>query len=125
MSTDSHTSIKLPAVGVYVIDPARSSVSYTGRHMFGLGSVHAAFTINSGEVRVTDPPSASTVTVSIKADSFASGNAKRDRDVRSTGLLDSTTYPEITFTSDDLQRNGDHWLLNGTVTAHGTTVPTE
>src|ERR1700712_355731 len=103
MSTQDSTSIELPTVGVYVIDPMRSKVSYSGRHMFGLGSVHATFTINSGEVRILDPASASTVTVSIDANSFASGNAKRDKDVRAGGLLDCATYPAITFSSQDLQ----------------------
>ncbi len=93
--------------------------------MLGLGVVHATFDINSGELRVTDPPTASSVAVSVAAGSFSSGNAKRDKDVRSAGLLDVATYPDITFASDGLREDADRWVLSGTVTAHGNSVPVE
>jgi polyisoprenoid-binding protein YceI len=93
--------------------------------MFGLGVVHATFTIRSGELRITDPPTGSTVTVSIDADSFTSDNPKRDRDVRSAGLLDTATYPDITFTGDTPREGNGGWVLPGTVTAHGQSVPVE
>jgi len=125
MTTESIASIPLPAVGTYRIDPQRSTVAYSGRHMFGLGVVHATFGITSGDLRIDDPPTTSMVTVSIDANSFASGNAKRDKDVRSSGLLDTATYPCITFTADTLQWTGQHWLLPGTAAAHGVPVPVQ
>ncbi len=125
MTTESIASIPLPATGTYRIDPQRSTVGYSGRHMFGLGVVHATFGINSGELRIDDPPTTSSVAVSIDADSFSSGNAKRDKDVRSAALLDTATYPSITFTSDTLQWAGEHWLLTGAATAHGLSVPVQ
>jgi polyisoprenoid-binding protein YceI len=121
----STTAVAVPAAGTYAIDPARSKVEYTGRHMFGLGVVHAAFSIVSGELTVTDPPVGSRVEVLMDASSFTSNNAKRDKDVRSAPLLDVAAYPDITFESEGLRQKGDHWQLSGTVTAHGRAVPVE
>ena len=50
----------------------RSTVTYSGRHLFGLGAVKATFTIASGELLVADPVAASTVVVSVYAGSFRS-----------------------------------------------------
>ncbi len=102
-------------------------MAYSGRHMFGLGTVHATFTVRCGELRVADPPNASTVAVTVDATSFHSNSAKRDKDVRGRGrgLLDVDTYPDITFVSDALRQDGDRWLVAGRVTAHGSTVPVE
>ena len=125
MTVEPITSTALPAAGRYRIRPERSKVTYTGRHMFGLGVVHATFGITSGEIHVADSTTASRVTVLIDAGSFSSGNAKRDTDIRSAPLLNTDSFPDITFASDSLRRDGDHWLLSGTVTAHGVTVPTE
>jgi polyisoprenoid-binding protein YceI len=121
------TSIETtPAAATYRIDPERSTVSYTGRHMVGLGVVHAAFTIESGKIVVAEPLTASTVSVSVNAASFASNSAKRDRDVRAAGLLDVANYPHITFTSERVRDDaGDHWSVAGTVTAHNTSAPVE
>jgi polyisoprenoid-binding protein YceI len=128
MTAESTTvPVEIPAAGTYRIDPERSAVSYSGRHMFGMGVVHATFAIASGEVRVADPLTASTVTVTVAAGSFHSNSAKRDSDVRGASLLDVAAYPEITFVSDRLTMDGDsgRWLLSGSVTAHGTAAPVE
>ena len=61
---------------------------YSGKHMFGLGTVHATFTVREGELRVGEPWTTSRVTVTVDAASFSSNSARRDKDVRSAGLLD-------------------------------------
>lgn len=121
--TDSTASIAVLSPGRYRIDPDKSQVHYSGKHMFGLGTVHATFTIRGGELRIGEPPATSSATVTVDAASFSSSNAKRDKDVRSARLLDVDRYPDITFASDSLQETGDGWLVTGTVTAHGHTVP--
>src|SRR4051794_38853286 len=95
--TDSSTaSTAVLAEGTYRLDPAKSYVHYTGKHMFGLGTVHATFTIQGGELHIREPLATSGVTATINAGSFSSANTKRDKDVRSAGLLDVATYPDIT-----------------------------
>jgi polyisoprenoid-binding protein YceI len=124
VTTDS-VSVEVPKPGTYRVVPEKSTVSYTSRHMFGLGVVHAAFDIAAGELVVGQPPTDSTVSVSVKAASFRSNSARRDKDVRSAGLLDVATYPEITFQADHLRHDDDRWVASGSVTAHGASVPVD
>ncbi len=118
-------SIEVIAPGQYRLDPTRSRVHYTGKHMFGLGTVHATFSVQEGELRIDEQVAASQVTVVVAAASFASGNAKRDKDVRAASLLDVDRYPTITFASDAMQTTSDGLLVHGTVTTHGHTVPVD
>lgn len=111
--------------GRYRLDPDRSRVHYSGKHMFGMGTVQATFMVQEGELRIDRHVATSEVTVVVAAASFTSHNAKRDKDVRSASLLDVDTYPDITFRSDGLQATADGWLVRGTVTAHGHTVPVD
>jgi len=111
--------------GLYRIDPARSKVEYAGKHMFGLGTVHAQFTVSSGEIRIAEPLPDSHVRVIIDASSFTSDLSRRDRDVKSAGLLDVATYPEIEFTSTEVRLTGDTICVQGIVLAHGAAVPVE
>ena len=111
--------------GTYRLDSERSTVGYTSKHMFGLGSVHAVFRVRSGELRLGGDLADSSVEATVDAASFTSDIARRDRDVRSPGLLDVATYPEITFASAAVRATGDDLVVEGTVTAHGRSVPVE
>ena len=82
-----------PACGTYLLDPQRSRVRYTGKHMLGLGTVHATFSVRDGELRIGDGGQTLSTDVTVDAASFHSGSSKRDRDVRSRGLLDIEQYP--------------------------------
>jgi polyisoprenoid-binding protein YceI len=119
-SSIAPTAILTP--GTYRLDPTKSAVHYTGKHLFGIGTVHATFAIEHGELRIREPLATSSATVTVDAASFSSANTKRDKDVRSAGLLDVAEYPAITFESDSLRQSGDALLATGTVTAHGHTV---
>jgi len=125
MTDNKGAAIAAVTQGSYRIDPNKSQVRYSGKHMFGLGTVHATLSVKGGELRIGEPLATSNATVIVDAASFSSHNARRDRDVRSAGLLDVDKYPDITFASDILQETGDDWLVTGTVTAHGHTVPVE
>jgi polyisoprenoid-binding protein YceI len=125
--TDPSTapSIEDLSPGRYLLDPTKSQVHYSGKHMFGMGTVHAVFTIGEGELRIGEPMATSSATVTVAAGSFNSNNARRDKDVRSAGLLDVERYPAIIFASNGLRATRDGWLVTGTVTARGHTVPVD
>ena len=125
MTAQHATPLHAPPTGIYRIDPQQSQVSYVGRHMFGLGIVHATFAISSGQLQVADPLAGSSVAVTIDASSFQSNSVKRDKDVRSASLLDVATHPDITFCSETVSRDGDNWRVTGIVTAHGKAVPVD
>lgn len=125
--TDQNTTglIEVLAPARYRLDPAQSRVHYTSKHMFGMGAVHATFTVQEGELLIEEQAAASQVAVVVAAGSFASQNARRDKDVRSASLLDADRYPTITFASDGLETTAEGWLVRGTVTAHGHAVPVD
>lgn len=125
MTENGTTSHAVIAPGSYRLDVDRSQVHYSGKHMFGLGTVHATFSIEEGQIEVAVPMDASSATVVVDAASFRSDSARRDKDVRSSGLLDVGTYPKITFATGQLRRSSDGWLASGTLSAHGHTVPVQ
>jgi polyisoprenoid-binding protein YceI len=114
-----------PPPGAYTLDPEQTTIRTDVKAMFGLLTVHGTFRLRSGQVSIAADPAASSVQASIEAGSFASGNATRDADVVSASLLDAKAYPEITFTGQGPRPDGDGWAMPGSVTAHGTAVPTE
>lgn len=111
--------------GHYRLRPDESSVHYTGKHMFGLGTVHATFGVREGALLIDDAQALSEATIVVDAASFASDNAKRDKDIHSPGFLDVETYPDIVFSATSMGRSDGGWLVPGTVTAHGHTVPVD
>ena len=93
-----------PPAGRYRIDPERSTIAITTRHLFGLGPVRATLALRDGRIQVTDPPAGSNVHATAAAVSFRSGNDARDAAVLSPRLLDAATYPSLIFTSTALER---------------------
>ena len=73
--TDATSTVQQPpAVGTYRIDPSTSTITFTTRHMFGTGAVKGSFDLNSGEIIVAEPITASQVNASASAKSFTTGN---------------------------------------------------
>src|SRR5215831_13695793 len=83
----------IPPAGRYRIDPRRSTIAITTRHLFGLGRVRATLALRDGRIQVNDPVAGSAVRASAVAVSFRSGNDTRDAAVLSPRLLDAATYP--------------------------------
>jgi polyisoprenoid-binding protein YceI len=114
-----------PSAGTYRLDPQRSTVRADVKAMFGLFTVHGKLQLQSGEIVVADDPAGSSVSASIDAGSYDSGNGKRDKDVKAATLLDAQAYPDITFEGAQVRPDGAGWVVSGSVTAHGTSVPAE
>jgi polyisoprenoid-binding protein YceI len=111
--------------GTYVLDPERTTIRADVKAMFGLMTVHGTFRLTDGEITIAADPAAAHVRAVIDTGSFESGNKTRDADVVSDSLLDAKAYPEITFDGTGARSDGSAWLVNGSVTAHGSTVPAE
>ena len=118
-------AITAPAPGSYRIDAARSAITLTTRHLFGLGAVRGSFELRDGEIRVTDPVHESSARARISAASFHTGNASRDSTVRSARLLDTGAHPDITFISRRLGQADGRWVLHGLLTVRGRTHQVE
>ena len=118
----------IPPAGRYRIDPERSTITITTRHLFGLGPVRASLALRDGRIQVNDPPAGSAVRASAAAVSFRSGNDARDAAVLSARLLDAATYPSLTFVSTALEPDSasaaagneeGRWLLRGELEVRG------
>jgi len=119
------SAIETPKAGIYQIDPEGSSIAFTTKHMFGMGTVTGKFALVSGQIVITEPVSSSHVEAAASAHSFHSASRMRDGQVKSAKFLDAEAYPEIRFTSTELVRDGDRWLVRGKITARGTAAPVE
>ena len=124
--TESASATTPPvAPGTYRLDPGRSTIRADVQAMFGLLTVRGTFRLKSGEVTIAEEAACSGVRATIDATSFSSGNAIRDREVLSATMLDASAHPEITFAGDGVQRHGNGWIVHGSVTARGITVPAD
>jgi polyisoprenoid-binding protein YceI len=121
---ETFSSAALPP-GTYALDPGRTTVRANVRAMFGLFTVHGTFRLKIGQVIIAADPGESSVRAVIDAGSYTSGNAKRDADVLSPGLLDARGFPELVFTGHGASPNGTGWVVAGSVTAHGTPAPAQ
>ena len=108
-----------PALGLYEIDPAHSSIRFRTRHMFGLGPVRGSFAVAGGSVDVTEPLESCRVRAEIDVASFRTGNPVRDKTVRSARYLDAERHPVMTFTAQGC----DAESVSGTLTVCGVTQP--
>jgi polyisoprenoid-binding protein YceI len=114
-TTTTDEPVQAPRIGRYAIDPRASTITFRGRHLFGLAPVHGTMAISHGLVDIADPITNSSVQVEIDTTSFDTGSRQRDGDVRSARFLDTARYPSMRFTSERLDRSDGRWTLAGTL----------
>lgn len=112
-------TIDVPPAGPYRLDPAQSAVTFGTRHLWGIAPVNGEFSLAGGEIQVATSTAESQAMVTIDAASFDTGNALRDKTVKSEKFLHVSQYPKISFQSTKAVQDGDRWLLRGEVTACG------
>ncbi|MFP5231861.1 MAG: YceI family protein [Acidobacteriota bacterium] len=103
------------------IDPMHSEADFAIRHM-GISTVHGSFHGLSGVITF-DPTdlAKSGVDATIPIDTVDTGVAFRDKDLKSPRFFDVAKYPEMTFKSTSVRKDGDHYDVAGNLTMHGVT----
>ena len=81
-----------------------SSVRIRARHI-GLANIHGRIAEFSGSIVVTDPVENSVIEVTLQAASVDTGNADRDKHLRSKDFLHAEAFPVIAFQSKGLRRS--------------------
>ncbi len=116
------TSTILPGLtaGTWNLDPNHSELGFTVRHMM-VSRIRGRFRAYSGTAEVAEDPLRSTVTVTIDATSFESGNEARDNAVKSADYLDVAAHPQYTFHSTQIRADQGGYLLEGDLTIRGVT----
>jgi polyisoprenoid-binding protein YceI len=107
--------------GDYTIDPSHSRLGFSARHAM-VTTVRGQFGDFDGTAHVdAENPAASTVELTIRAASIATGTADRDGHLVSADFFDVENHPEITFTSTSVERDGAEWAITGDLTIKGVT----
>ncbi|MFJ9031545.1 YceI family protein [Streptomyces sp. NPDC102274] len=132
--------VELPPPGAWSLDPAHSAVSAVAQHL-GISSVRGRFTEFGGRIEIAEGAAgtgsagggattggagsaygveASRVDAVISAASIDTGNALRDKHLKSPDFLDVERFPEITYSSTGLTPAGpDRWTVRGLLSLHG------
>lgn len=114
--------LAVPVVAdAYKIDGMHTSVSFKASHL-GLSWTHGRFNDVSGEFSI-DPADASkcAFTLTIKAQSLDTANAKRDEHLRSPDFFNVKQYPTLSFQSTEVKPIKDGYQVTGNLTMHGAT----
>src|SRR6185503_6661620 len=94
---DPATAVLQDITGDYTIDPAHTRLGFSARHAM-VATVRGQFT-----------------------DFTSTGQQQRDDHLRSGDFFESEEYPDITFVSTDVARDGDDWTITGDLTIKGVT----
>jgi polyisoprenoid-binding protein YceI len=115
--------LALAQTSTWVSDPHHSEVDFSITHL-SISNVHGRF----GHVAATivfnqADVSKSTVTATIDVTGVDTGEEARNNHLKSPDFFDVATYPNATFTSTGVAKNGDGLTINGNLTLHGVTKP--
>lgn len=103
------------------IDRDHSNLGFSVRHLFT--HVHGRFKAFDGRIAFDEAnPAASSVRVSIRADSVDTDVAARDKDLRSARFFDAQKFPTLEFRSTNVEKaTGTRFRVKGDLAMHGIT----
>lgn len=104
------------------IDPARSTVGFRVRPLWGWPPVNGHFTRYEGTLDLSSRPA---VELTIATDSVDTNNKKRDTHLRSPAFFDAEQQPSIRFVSESCAFAGDTIKARGRLYARGNSLPLE
>lgn len=123
MSVFTELLKKPESVGVWTLDPDRSTITFNNKTMWGAMKVNGTFTEFAGDGQITDTGTLSG-RVDIKAASLNTKLRKRDEDLRSPAFLDVENYPDISVVITGAEAGpGETLNLHADLTVKGTTAP--
>ena len=122
MSVATHERASAPVTQAWVVGPARSSVEFRVRHVWGHATVAGRFTRFHGSY--TANPDARLIDLDIAADSLDTGNSIRDKHLRAADFFEVEKHPHVRFTARDVVDSDNGTLkIAGELEAAGRTVP--
>jgi polyisoprenoid-binding protein YceI len=121
-AAQAEAELRLPSPGIWKIDPAHTSIEAVARHLM-ITKVRGKFSEFDGTFEVGERPEETKISLTIKAASIDTRDAKRDGHLRSPDFLDVERFPTIEFVSTGVKPAGDGWNVTGDLTIRGITVP--
>lgn len=120
---DNTSTAVTDIAGDYALDASHTRVGFVARHAM-VTKVRGQFDELEGTAHIdTVNPANSSVKVVIKAASVSTGNEGRDQHVVGEDFFDVEKYPELTFVSTDVKRDGTDWTVTGDLTIKDVTKP--
>jgi polyisoprenoid-binding protein YceI len=112
-----------PQEGNFTVDPVHTCIGFDIGHL-GISRVQGRFPKPVGSLRAdARDVSKSSVKITIDASAVDTAVAPRDADLRSPRFFDVAKYPEITFASTSIRKQGHGYAAAGDLTIHGVTRP--
>jgi polyisoprenoid-binding protein YceI len=119
LTTRTLDGVAIPEAGTFALDAAHTTVGFVARHLM-VSKVRGSFGEVAGTIVIGEDPLASSVEVSIKADSITTGQADRDAHLRSADFLDIEKHPELTFASTRVvPQGGNEFTVVGNLAING------
>lgn len=107
----------------YAVDPAHTSLTFKIQHL-GISWVYGRFNDVTGAFTLDrDDPSKSSLELSVKTESVDTGNAARDKHLKSPDFFNAAQYPTISFKSTSIKPVAGGLEVTGDLTLHGQTKP--
>jgi polyisoprenoid-binding protein YceI len=111
------------SVGVWNVDPGRSTIGFKAKSMWGLAAVSGRFTEFSGDGQITDTQTVFG-RIDIEAASLDTKIRKRNEHLRSADYLEAEKFPDISVVVTSAEAiDGDIVDLRAQLTIKGTTAP--
>lgn len=109
------------AVEEYNLDTSHTQISFVVRHL-GVSNVRGKFNKFEGKIHLDESDlSKSSVRVTIDANSVDTDNERRDNHLRSEDFFEVARFPQITFVSKRVQKNGSTYEVVGDLTIRDVT----
>jgi polyisoprenoid-binding protein YceI len=111
------------SVGVWNVDPGRSTIGFKSRSFYGLVPVNGQFSEFSGDGQITETQTVFG-RIDIKSASLDTKLPKRDDHLRSADFFDVAKFPDISIVVTGAEGiAGDIVNLRAQLTVKGTTAP--
>jgi polyisoprenoid-binding protein YceI len=111
------------SIGVWNVDPGRSTIEFKSKSMWGLAPVKGRFKEYSGDGQITDTQTVFG-RIDIKVESVDTKIRKRDDHLRSADFFEAAKFPDISVVVTGAEAiDGDTVDLRAQLTIKGTTAP--
>jgi polyisoprenoid-binding protein YceI len=115
--TATATTQTVAPTGTWTLDKTHSSASFAVKHMV-VATFRGRFEDFDAALTVGEDGAAK-LTGTVKADSIVVKDDNLAGHLKSPDFFDTERYPEISYVADDVRREGDELLVNGTLTIKG------
>jgi polyisoprenoid-binding protein YceI len=120
-----YNGVQIPLPGDYDLDVNHKHVGFTARHLM-VSKVRGEFKDATATITVAEDPLQSSVSATIQADSFHTGQEQRDGHVKSPDFLHAEQWPTLEYRGTGVKSiEGNTFVLTGELTVRDVTAPVD